>query len=225
MTKNSILAGALCTLLVLPMHSFAEEFESEDDRLSYSLGVLIGEQLKRDFDNLNLEQLFNAIRTKNEGGEPLLSLQDASLTVQAHHTKKQQEQQVAALAASQEYLQNNALRKEVTITESGLQYEVLEATDGPQPNATDTVKVHYRGTLTDGTEFDSSYSRNAPAEFPLNRVIPGWTEGVQLMNVGSKFRFVIPANLAYGDRGSPPTIPGGATLVFEVELLEIVAAE
>ena len=104
MTKNSILAGALCTLLVLPMHSFAEEFESEDDRLSYSLGVLIGEQLKRDFDNLNLEQLFNAIRTKNEGGEPLLSLQDASLTVQAHHTKKQQEQQVAALAASQEYL-------------------------------------------------------------------------------------------------------------------------
>ncbi len=109
----------------------------------------------------------------------------------------------------------------VTTTASGLQYEVLTEGSGASPSATDQVTVHYRGTLTDGTEFDSSYERGQPATFPLNRVIAGWTEGVQLMNVGSKYRFTIPPNLAYGKRGVPGTIPPDATLVFEVELLEI----
>lgn len=106
-------------------------------------------------------------------------------------------------------------------TPSGLVYKELQAGSGKSPLATDTVKVNYRGTLTDGTEFDSSYTRNQPAEFPLNQVIPCWTEGVQKMKVGGKSRLVCPANIAYGAQGRPPVIPGGATLVFEVELLSI----
>ena len=107
---------------------------------------------------------------------------------------------------------------------SGLVYKDLKAGQGPTPKDTDTVKVHYRGTLIDGTEFDSSYKRNAPAEFALKGVIPCWTEGVQKMKVGGKAKLVCPSSIAYGDNGHPPTIPGGATLVFEVELLEVKAA-
>jgi FKBP-type peptidyl-prolyl cis-trans isomerase FkpA len=106
-------------------------------------------------------------------------------------------------------------------TPSGMVYRELTAGTGQSPQATDTVKVNYRGTLLDGTEFDSSYKRNEPAEFPLNRVIPCWTEGVQHMKVGGKARLTCPANLAYGEQGSPPTIPGGATLIFEIELLGV----
>ncbi len=110
----------------------------------------------------------------------------------------------------------------VQTTASGLQYEVITEGDGARPVASDTVLVHYRGTLIDGTEFDSSYSRNQPISFPLNGVIPGWTEGVQLMTVGSTYRFTIPPNLAYGAGGVPGVIPPNSTLIFEVELLEIL---
>ena len=124
-------------------------------------------------------------------------------------------------AAGDTFMKENAARDGVSVTDSGLQYEVVEKGDGAKPKATDTVKVHYAGTLIDGTEFDSSYKRGEPIEFALNRVIPGWTEGVQLMPVGSKFRFVIPYELAYGESGSGQSIPPKATLVFIVELLEI----
>ena len=120
-----------------------------------------------------------------------------------------------------DYLVENAARDGVNVTESGLQYEVLEEGSGASPSASDTVEVHYRGTLVDGTQFDSSYDRGQPIEFPLGGVIPGWTEGVQLMQEGAKYRFVIPSDLAYGPRGIPGTIPGGATLIFDVELLSI----
>jgi FKBP-type peptidyl-prolyl cis-trans isomerase FkpA len=118
------------------------------------------------------------------------------------------------------FLEENKAKEGVTTTESGLQYEVLTAGTGDKPAAEDTVEVHYRGTLVDGTEFDSSYTRGETAKFPLNRVIPGWTEGVQLMNVGAKYKFVIPAELAYGERDTG-TIPANSTLVFEVELVSI----
>ena len=123
-------------------------------------------------------------------------------------------------AAGEKYLAENAKKPGVKTTASGLQYEVLREGKGDHPKATDTVEVNYKGTLIDGTEFDSSYKRNQTAKFPLNRVIPGWTEGVQLMTVGSKYRFVIPANLAYGDRDTG-TIPADSTLIFEVELISI----
>ena len=120
------------------------------------------------------------------------------------------------------YLAANAKKEGVKVTASGLQYKVLKEGAGKSPQATDTVEVHYKGTLLDGTEFDSSYKRGETATFPLNRVIPGWTEGVQLMKVGSKFQFTIPSKLAYGERGTPGgPIPGNATLIFEVELVSI----
>lgn len=119
------------------------------------------------------------------------------------------------------FLTKNKKKKGVTTTASGLQYEVIAMGDGPKPRATDTVEVHYRGTLLDGTEFDSSYRRGQTATFPLNGVIRGWTEGVQLMPVGSKFRFFIPPELAYGARGAGTAIGPNATLIFEVELLDI----
>ena len=126
------------------------------------------------------------------------------------------------LEKGEAFLKENAKKEGVKATASGLQYKVLKEGSGKNPKATDTVQVHYRGTLLDGKEFDSSYKRGEPAEFPLNRVIPGWTEGVQLMKEGAKYQFTIPSKLAYGAGGTPDgTIPGNATLIFEVELLKV----
>ena len=128
----------------------------------------------------------------------------------------QREKEASAAFADSAAKEPGAIR-----TASGLVYKELTPGTGPSPTAADTVKVHYRGTLIDGTEFDSSYKRNEPAQFPLGGVIKGWTEGVQLMKVGGKSRLICPSDLAYGDQGRPPTIPGGATLIFEIELLEV----
>jgi FKBP-type peptidyl-prolyl cis-trans isomerase FklB len=129
----------------------------------------------------------------------------------------------AVAKAGEEFLAENAKREGVVVTESGLQYEVMTAVEGDaaKPTAADTVSVHYHGTLIDGTVFDSSVERGEPVQFPLGNVIPGWTEGVQLMKVGEKFKFFIPAELAYGARSPSPKIPANSALVFEVELLEI----
>jgi len=120
-----------------------------------------------------------------------------------------------------DYLKANAQKEGVQSTNTGLQYKVVRPGTGKSPSATDQVEVHYKGTLIDGTQFDSSYDRGQPAQFPLNRVIPGWTEGLQLMKEGAKYEFVIPSNLGYGTMGSGSTIPPGATLIFEVELLKV----
>jgi FKBP-type peptidyl-prolyl cis-trans isomerase len=123
--------------------------------------------------------------------------------------------------AGKEFLEANGKKEGVTTTASGLQYKVIKAGSGANPKATDTVKVHYKGTFLDGKTFDSSYDRGEPISFPLNRVIAGWTEGVQLMPVGSTYEFYIPSNLAYGERGAPGAIPPNSTLIFVVELLDI----
>lgn len=127
-----------------------------------------------------------------------------------------------ALARGEKFLQDNASKEGVNTTPSGLQYKIVREGEGRQPSATDTVVVHYRGTLIDGTEFDSSYKRGEPIEFPLNRVIAGWTEGVQLMKEGAEFRFFIPSKLAYGSRGAGRVIGPNEALIFDVELLEVV---
>ena len=128
----------------------------------------------------------------------------------------------AVKVESKKFLEENAKKEGVKTTESGLQYTVIKEGEGAKPKATDTVKVHYKGTLVDGTEFDSSYKRGEPISFPLNGVIKGWTEGLQLMPVGSTYRFFIPSDLGYGDRGAGADIPGGAALIFDVELIQVV---
>ena len=196
--------------------------ETDEDRLSYSLGVLISENLKQqNFEDLNLDLLYQGIG-QNTAGESQLTVDEAREHLQTYQRKLQDEKAEAAKEAGKAYLDENAKREGVQVTDSGLQYEVVADADGEKPGIDDTVKVHYVGTLEDGTEFDSSVARGEPAEFPLKGVIPGWTEGLQLMPVGSKYRFVIPSELAYGDRGAGPRIGPGATLIFDVELIEIV---
>ena len=195
------------------------------DKVSYFIGRNIGKNMasqgfKPMVDKLT-EGLSDAIAGKDSKipeEELKAAMEKFSAAMQAVDAQKRAE----SAKKGEQYLVENGKKKGVTTTASGLQYEVVKAAEGPKPAATDTVKVHYKGTLTNGEEFDSSYSRNEPATFPLNGVIPGWTEGVQLMNKGSKFKFVIPGKLAYGEQGSPPKIGPNETLVFEVELLDIV---
>ena len=194
--------------------------ESEEDRVSYGVGMMMGEQLKQ-FGEIDYDLLIAGLRAQKEGEETEITVEEAQAAIMAQQQEAAEAASAEASAASEQFLEENAAKEGVTVTDSGLQYEVLEEGDGPKPSVDDTVSVHYVGTLLDGTEFDSSIARGEPAEFPLKGVIPGWTEGVQLMNVGSKYRFVIPSDLAYGDRGAGQAIGPGETLVFEVELLEI----
>ena len=176
--------------------------------------MMIGERILKQYGEVDYDRLLEGMKAQHQDAETLLSVQDAGAAIQARQAEQ-------ARAVGEAYLNSNAAREGVSVTESGLQYEVLVAAEGAKPVASDQVKVHYRGTLIDGTEFDSSYSRNSPATFGLSQVIPGWTEGLQLMSVGSKYRFVIPYQIAYGERGAGDRIGPYSTLVFEVELLEI----
>jgi len=195
--------------------------DDEQENLSYSLGMLLGDRFTKRFGDLNYEALLEGLRLAHEGKDTQITMEDAQTNLQTFEQAAAKEAQAAAAVEGAKFLEENKARDGVTVTDSGLQYEVITEGDGPKPTAEDTVSVHYAGTLIDGTEFDSSIARGEPAEFPLNGVIPGWTEGLQLMNTGSKFRFVIPSELAYGERGAGQAIGPGATLVFEVELLEI----
>jgi FKBP-type peptidyl-prolyl cis-trans isomerase len=193
------------------------------DSLSYAIGVLDASFFKQQgIDKLNYSIMSQAVQTIIEGKEPIMTSQVADQTLRAKMQEASMKKIEPAVSEGKAFLAKNKTRPEIKETASGLQYEVVTLGTGLMPKDTNTVKVHYTGTLLNGTKFDSSRDRGEPAEFPLNGVIPGWTEGVQLMPVGSKFKFYIPYNLAYGAQGSPPVIPGGATLVFDVELLEIV---
>jgi len=202
-------------------------FENNAQRVSYGFGLQFGQQLLRNkFNGLNTAAVFAGIADIIEENKIQLSeeeLNNAYAEVQAQIEKEQAEQAAKMAELGQTFLAENAKRDGVSVTESGLQYEVLEAADSNEkPDSSATVQVHYHGTFMDGTVFDSSVERGDPASFGVTQVIKGWTEALQLMNVGDKFRLVIPSDLAYGDAGAPPSIPGGAVLVFEVHLLAIV---
>jgi len=199
----------------------ATSLDTDDDRFSYGLGMVIGERVLKQYGDVDYDLLLQGIKAQHKDQETLISLDEAGEALNAHMEKVFAEESEANKTRGQDFLKANAEKEGVQVTASGLQYLEITAGDGPKPAATDEVTVHYRGTLIDGTEFDSSYSRGSPATFALNQVIPGWTEGVQLMNVGSKFQFVIPYELGYGDRGAGGSIGPYETLVFEVELLEI----
>lgn len=224
MRKSLIAASFALATTSLSTSLQAQELnlENEQDKLSYGLGVLISESLKQqDYGELNLDLVVQALRENTEG-KAQMTPEDARNALQAQQRAIEEEKAVAAKAAGQAFLDENAKKEGVEVTDSGLQYEVISDGEGDKPSIEDTVKVHYVGTLEDGTEFDSSIARGEPTQFPLKGVIPGWTEGLQLMPVGSKYRFVIPSELAYGERGAGPQIGPNSTLVFEVELLEIV---
>lgn len=193
------------------------------DKLSYSLGMVIGHNLK----GMNVKGLVEAdfacaVQTVLAGGPTELTDEEAQRLVSEFLQKQQEEQSRAARAEGERFLEENARNEDVVVLPSGLQYKVLREGDGRKPAATDSVQCHYEGTLVDGTVFDSSYRRGEPATFPLNGVIKGWTEGVQLMAEGAKYRFFIPYHLAYGERGAGQSIPPYAALVFDVELIKIV---
>jgi len=223
--------GLVLAVLFLTMNTWAAELDTDEKKLGYIIGMDIGKSLREQGTDVDLDSLIDAIKATYNGEELAMTTEEAALVRQEYVQKRQAEQQAAAaavgetnLVAGQAFLAENATKEGVQTTASGLQYKVETMGTGAKPVATDTVKVHYRGTLLDGTEFDSSYARNEPISFGLNRVIAGWTEGVQLMPVGSKFMFYIAPDLAYGEGGGGP-IPPNSTLIFEVELLDIETAE
>ena len=201
------------------------------DKLSYALGLGIGQQLKQMGlkDSLKVEDFAQSITDVLNDNELKISNAEAQTLVNSYFQEMEEKMQKEnaekgkkALEEGRVFLENNGKRAEVTTTKSGLQYEVLKEGNGKHPKATDKVRCHYEGTLIDGTVFDSSYQRNEPAVFGLNQVITGWTEGVQLMGEGAKFRFYIPYLLAYGEAGVGASIPPYSTLIFDVELLEVL---
>jgi len=192
------------------------------DKISYGLGLSIGQQMKSSgVKELAYVDLAAGVQDMLEGNQPKVSFQEAQQAISKFFAELEEKASVAAKAAGEAFLTENAKRPGVKVTASGLQYEVLDSTIGQKPKATDTVRVHYEGTLPDGTVFDSSYKRGEPISFALNQVIAGWTEGLQLMSVGSKYKLFIPYHLGYGERGAGATIPPYSALVFTVELLGI----
>lgn len=206
----------------------ANELKTVDQRVSYIFGLSVAEQFQRGGIDLDVDALALALRDMKEGKEPRLTQEEIQLAMRAFQDRQaaQQQESMKMVADANtkegtEFLAANKAKDGVVVTASGLQYKEITAGTGKQPVAEDTVTVHYRGTLIDGTEFDSSYARNEPATFPLQAVIKGWTEGLQLMKEGGKAELYIPAELAYGPGGTQGAIGPNATLIFEVELLKV----
>lgn len=199
------------------------------DKLSYALGLGIGRQLSQmGANDLNAADFAQAVKDMIDGKEPQVPTAEAQQIVEDFFQKQEEKQRAEAAekykgakSEGEKYLSENAKKEGVTTLPSGLQYQVLKEGNGKSPKATDKVVCHYEGMLIDGTMFDSSIQRGEPATFPLNGVIAGWTEGLQLMKEGAKYRFFIPYQLGYGERGAGASIPPFAALVFDVELIEV----
>lgn len=192
------------------------------DSLSYALGMIDATFFKsQGVDKINYPMMNKGFEDVLRGKNTLLTTQQADMTVREQLQAFMRQKSKAVIDEGEKFLAENAKREGIKVTESGLQYEVLQLGTGPRPSDTSRVKVHYTGTLIDGKKFDSSRDRGEPISFGLNQVIRGWTEGVQLMPVGSRFKFYIPYTLGYGEQGAGGSIPGGAALIFDVELLGI----
>lgn len=192
------------------------------EKLSYALGMIIGHNLQSmNIENLDTAAFAKAVGAVLAGGQTDINVMQAQGIVQDFLQKQEEEKGRAAREEGERFLAENAKKEGVVVLDSGLQYMVLTEAEGQKPTAADKVRCHYEGRLTDGTVFDSSYRRGEPATFPLRGVIAGWTEGLQLMAVGAKYRFFIPYDLAYGSQGAGGSIPPYAALVFDVELLGI----
>lgn len=223
-------ARLLAALLLVSNFSFyacksggsSTELTSLSDSMAYSIGISIGSNMKKDnLDSLNLDILKQAMAAALSGDTNLLISQfEAQGVIQKYLAEQQSKKSNDNLAKCKKWLDENGKKSGVITTASGLQYEVVKEGTGPKPTINDTVKTNYHGTLIDGTVFDSSVDRGEPVEFPVGQVIKGWTEALQLMSVGSKYRLYVPSDLAYGDRGQGPITPNSA-LIFDLELLEI----
>jgi FKBP-type peptidyl-prolyl cis-trans isomerase FkpA len=217
------LGAWLCLFALLPAAAFAQAPQTDEEKTLYAVGLVMQRSLRQfDLNAAELEIIRRALADA-QAGKPAIDLDEWGPKIQALVGERAGRIVAREKDTSAAYLAKAAAETGATKTDSGIVYTETTAGTGPSPSAADRVKVHYRGTLIDGTEFDSSYSRNEPAVFPLGGVIRCWTEGVQKMKVGGKARLVCPSDLAYGDRGNE-AIPGGAALIFEVELLEIVGA-
>jgi peptidylprolyl isomerase/FKBP-type peptidyl-prolyl cis-trans isomerase FklB len=226
--KTSLMTAALGLVLAVPAFSSAAPPTSFEDKLSYSMGFEVGSYFKRAGGDIQKEFLLIGIEDAFKGVEPTMSAEDM-LAVKKEFAARMQARQMAMLdemkaknkTAGEAYLAENKKKSGVTVTASGLQYEVVKKGQGKNAGPTDSVKVQYTGTLIDGTEFDSTVSRGEAAEFQVDQVIKGWSEALQLMNPGSKLRLVIPSELAYGEGGAAPMIEPNSVLVFDVEMISI----
>lgn len=229
--KPKFILPVAIAALISPLHAGDKvpELKEQRDKAAYSIGVNIGSSMKRDGVDVNLDALVAGLKDSFSGAKQQLSPEEQSASLQAFQQEMQTKMAGAQKAAGDkakksgdDFLAGNKSKEGVKTTASGLQYKVLAEGKGDAPKPTDKVTVNYRGTLIDGTEFDSSYKRGEPAVFGVDQVIPGWTEGLQLMKPGAKYQFFIPSNLAYGERGTPGgEIPGNSALIFEVELIKV----
>ena len=202
-----------------------DQFSTTEERASYGMGMQMGQQITSAFPGVSTAAAIAGLEDAIYNKAPQVSIDDINAAFQEIQEKLKTEEAANAEQHASEgvaFLEQNAIRDGVIVTETGLQYEVITEGDGEKPSAASTVRTHYRGTLINGSEFDSSYSRNQPTEFPVNGVIAGWTEALQLMNVGSKWKLFIPYQLAYGEQGAGGAIGPYQALIFEIELLAIV---
>jgi FKBP-type peptidyl-prolyl cis-trans isomerase FklB len=218
------LAAALATVFPALVAAQTTSLATDKEKFSYTVGIQIGQSLKEDGLDIDVNALSQAIRDVMAGTAPRLSMEQMQAAVQAFQMQQMEARDASAkenLRAGQAFLAENRTKAGVVETRSGLQYQIVEEGAGKQPGEQDTVVVNYRGTLIDGTEFDSSFRRGEPVTFPVNAVIPGWREALQLMKEGAKWKVFIPADLAYGERGAGPNIGPNETLVFDIELLQV----
>lgn len=224
--KKSLVLGMMVTLALSTACNKTVEPKTEEEKTFYAIGTMFGQRLTQlQMSDAELDAMAQGLKDAAKNEKQKVDPMAYQAKIQEMFKTRMEKMALDVKKKGTEFIENFVKKEGATKTASGLAYKHVTEGKGASPKETDIVKVHYHGTLTDGTVFDSSKERGQPVEFPLNRVIKGWTEGVQLMKIGGKTRFVIPSDLAYGDAGAPPKIKGGDTLVFEVELLEIKKGE